>query len=222
MADTTKLILPLMAQNQAQKHVTFNEAMLSLDVLTMLSVLDRDLTAPPGSPSDGDTYIVASGATGLWAAKDFNITAWLNGAWKFFPPKEGWRCWVEDESVELLYVGSPTYWTGAVGPDYRPLPEDESSTSYTLVLGDANKFKRMTASSAVAVTVPPNSDVAFDVGTRLILQQTTSGGQITVGPGSGVTLESKYSRLKSEAQYAQILLYKRATNTWEVSGELVA
>lgn len=115
MVDTTKLILPMMAQNQAQKYVTYNEALLSLDILVMLSVKDRDLTAPPGSPADGDTYIPASGATGLWASKDFNIAAWINGAWKFFPPKEGWDAWVEDENLRIYFDGS--VWQGGNEPN---------------------------------------------------------------------------------------------------------
>ena len=59
--DTTHLKLPYLAAAQAQKHVTHNEALRLLDGLVQLSVLDRDLTAPPGSPVDGDRYVVASG-----------------------------------------------------------------------------------------------------------------------------------------------------------------
>ena len=52
---------------QAQKHVTRNEALRILYGLVQLSVLDRDLTAPPGPPADVDRYIVGSGTTGDWA-----------------------------------------------------------------------------------------------------------------------------------------------------------
>ena len=55
---------PYILAAQAQKHVTHNEALRLLDGLVQLSVLDRDLTAPPGSPADGDRYIVASGGDG--------------------------------------------------------------------------------------------------------------------------------------------------------------
>ena len=51
---TTHLLLPYILAAQAQKHVTHNEALRILDGLVHLSVLDRDLTAPPGSPGDGD------------------------------------------------------------------------------------------------------------------------------------------------------------------------
>ena len=70
---TTHLLLPYILASQAQKHVPHNEALRILDGLVQLSVLDRDLTAPPGSPADGDRYIVGSGATGDRAGWDLNV-----------------------------------------------------------------------------------------------------------------------------------------------------
>jgi hypothetical protein len=55
MSDATiHLLLPYILAAQAQKHVTHNEALRILDGLVQLSVLDRDLTAPPAGPADGD------------------------------------------------------------------------------------------------------------------------------------------------------------------------
>jgi len=93
---TTHLLLPYILAAQAQKHVTHNEALRLLDGLVHLSVLDRDLAAPPASPADGDRYIVASGATGDWAGWDLNVALWTDGAWLRLPPRTGWRAWVED------------------------------------------------------------------------------------------------------------------------------
>lgn len=101
----------------------------------------------------------------------------------------------------------------------RLTPEDVTGTTYTLDINDENKMLRTTNGSAVAVTVPPNSDVAFPVGSRVFFTQ-SGAGQITFGPGSGVTIESIYSFLKSEAQYSVMCLYKRATNVWMLFGEL--
>jgi len=111
MSDTTtNLLLPYILAAQAQKHVTHNEALRILDGLVQLSVLDRDLTAPPGSPADGDRYIVASGATGDWAGWDLNVAMFTDGAWLRLPPRTGWRVWVEDEELLLVYDG--TGWVG--------------------------------------------------------------------------------------------------------------
>jgi hypothetical protein len=111
MSDTTtNLLLPYILAAQAQKHVTHNEALRLLDGLVQLSVLDRDLTAPPGSPADGDRYIVGSGATGDWAGWDLNVAMFTDGAWLRLPPRTGWRVWVEDEELLLVYDG--TGWVG--------------------------------------------------------------------------------------------------------------
>ncbi|ODN69981.1 DUF2793 domain-containing protein [Methylobrevis pamukkalensis] len=107
---TTHLLLPYILAAQAQKHVTHNEALRILDGLVQLSVLDRDLTAPPGSPADGDRYIVGSGATGDWAGWDLNVALWTDGAWLRLPPRTGWRAWVEDEGLLLVYDGAG--WVG--------------------------------------------------------------------------------------------------------------
>lgn len=63
-----------------------------LDAIVMAVVLSHTLTAPPGSPAAGDRYIIpASGATGAWATHDNAVAVWRDGAWVFYPPKEGWR-----------------------------------------------------------------------------------------------------------------------------------
>lgn len=116
---TTHLLLPYILAAQAQKHVTHNEALRILDGLVQLAVLDRDLTAPPGSPADGDRYIVASGATGDWAGWDLNVALWTDGAWLRLPPRVGWRAWVEDESVLLVYNG--TGWIGTTPDELQNL-----------------------------------------------------------------------------------------------------
>jgi len=111
MSDTTtKLLLPYILAAQAQKHVTHNEALRILDGLIQLSVLDRDLTEPPGGPADGDRYVVASGGTGDWAGWDLNVAVFTDGSWQRLPPRAGWRAWVEDEEFLLVYDGSA--WVG--------------------------------------------------------------------------------------------------------------
>lgn len=183
MADTTKLILPLMAQAQAQKHVTFNESMLALDILVHLSVIDRDLTAPPGSPSDGDTYIVASGATGLWSGKDFNIAAWINGAWKFFPPKEGWSAWIEDENVQKVWNGSSWGFPFAASGFISTPPATELTIASGVVTATQSAHKIDTESDAASddlVTINGGSE-----GALLILEPQDDARTVVIKHGTG-------------------------------------
>jgi hypothetical protein len=79
-----------------------------LDCLIKCTALDKDLTAPPGSPSDGNTYLVAASATGAWATHDNKIARWSSvlSAWEFFTPKEGWETYVADENAMYRFNGT--------------------------------------------------------------------------------------------------------------------
>ena len=120
MSDTTtNLLLPYILAAQAQKHVTHNEALRLLDGLVQLSVLDRDLAAPPASPADGDRYIVANGGTGDWTGWDLNVALFTDGTWLRLPPRAGWCAWVEDEGLLLVYDGA--VWIGTTPADLQNL-----------------------------------------------------------------------------------------------------
>ena len=111
MADTTpSLALPLLAAAQAQKHVTHNEALMLLDGLVQLAVLDKDLAAPPASPAEGDRYLIASASpTGAWAGWAGRIARYQDGAWRSLIPKAGWFAFVADEGD--LYTYAAGAWT---------------------------------------------------------------------------------------------------------------
>lgn len=67
---TQRLGLSYIQAAQSLKHITHNEALQRLDALVHLSVLDRDRTAPPADPEEGDRHIVAAGASGGWLGQD--------------------------------------------------------------------------------------------------------------------------------------------------------
>jgi|GEM_PF-3765822 len=99
--------------------------------------------------------------------------------------------------------------------------EEETGSSYTLVLTDVNKFKDFTNASALTVTIPPNSSVAFPIGSQLACRQGAAANQLTFAPGAGVFLLSKYGRLKTEnVQYAMVHLIKTGTDSWQLTGDM--
>lgn len=97
----------------------------------------------------------------------------------------------------------------------------QTGTTYTLVLTDAGKMVTLTNASAITLTVPPNADVAFPVNTRIDLLQ-YGAGQVTVAAGSGVTIYSSGAKLKITGQYSGATLWKKATNTWVLVGDIAA
>lgn len=95
----------------------------------------------------------------------------------------------------------------------------QQAASYTLVLADAGRVVEVTAGTTVDVTVPPNSSVAFQIGTVIEICQ-IGAGSVALLPGAGVTLDTPTSTLVSRAQFSTIGLRKRGTDEWLVSGDL--
>lgn len=103
MATTNRLTMPLLEASQAQKHVTVNEALQIIDAIVQTGVIDKDLTTPPASPSEGDIYIVGASATGAWDGQDDDVAIYQDGGWVFVTPSDGWIAWVTDESTLYVY-----------------------------------------------------------------------------------------------------------------------
>lgn len=114
-AGSTNLSLPYIQPSQAQKHVTHNEALQTLDALVQLAVESRGQTVPPSSPAEGERHIVAPAATGAWSGQEGRVAIRAAGAWQFHAPKPGWRAFVADEARIVV-------WQGGVWGD-MPLPE---------------------------------------------------------------------------------------------------
>lgn len=94
------------------------------------------------------------------------------------------------------------------------------TASYTLALTDKNKLVEISNASANTLTVPPNSSVAFPVGSTLTVLQ-TGAGQCTITAGSGVTVNGTPG-LKLRTTWSSATLIKRATDTWVALGDMVA
>lgn len=101
---TPNLGLPFIVQGQAQKEVTHNEALIRLDALVHGSVRSRTLATPPGSPANGERWMVPAGATGAWAGQAGRIAHWNVNAWAYLTALEGWRYHVEDERLTVLWT----------------------------------------------------------------------------------------------------------------------
>lgn len=113
MSETPRLTLPLILAEQAQKHVTHNEALTDLDVLVQLSVI-AETADPPPAPAEGDAYLCAAAATGAWSGQDGAIAHFAGGAWRFYLPQEGWRAWIAgDGSLRVFASGAWTIIAGS-------------------------------------------------------------------------------------------------------------
>jgi len=88
------------------------------------AVLDKDLTAPPGSPDTGDRYIVASPATGDWASHEDDIAQYNGSSWDFTTPSaEDWTT-VVDESMYYTYRSNQWNMTPYPSGTQIPIQQD--------------------------------------------------------------------------------------------------
>lgn len=92
------------------------------------------------------------------------------------------------------------------------------TANYTLVLTDGGAAIEMNVAGANTLTVPPNSSVAFDLGTVIEVMQ-YGAGQTTITAGAGVTIRTA-SSLTTRAQYSTVSLRKTATDEWVAAGDL--
>ena len=97
----------------------------------------------------------------------------------------------------------------------------QTGTTYSVVLSDDGKLLTCDNAASIAVTIVPNSSVAFGIGTQINIMQ-LGAGTVTITAGAGVTLQIAGSKLKTDAQYAVATCAKIATDTWVVVGNLKA
>jgi Protein of unknown function (DUF2793) len=167
---TPNLTLPYLAAAQAQKHVTVNEALDALDGLVQLSVISASMVAPPGSPVEGDRYIVASGAAGAWAEWDASVAQFSGGAWLRLIPQTGWLAWNAASGQLLVWTGSA--WTGldvAMGLLTRTasvrVAEGPAGSATDMVVAEELLSGLSGASVTSAITIP-NRAIVLGVSTR--------------------------------------------------------
>jgi len=89
-----------------------------------------------------------------------------------------------------------------------------------LVLADKDKLVEMNVATANNLPVPPNSSVAFPIGTQINVLQ-TGAGTTTLVAGSGVTVNATPG-LILRARWSSVTLIKRGTDTWVAIGDLMA
>ncbi len=98
----------------------------------------------------------------------------------------------------------------------------QTGTTYTLVLTDNGRLVTLSNASAIAVTVPLNSSVAYATGAIVNIQQ-IGAGAVTIQGASGVTITSTGATATApvtRAQYSAASIIKTGTDSWTVIGDI--
>jgi hypothetical protein len=153
-------------QNAAETAV--NEMGRYLDANASRAIIeDRDLTAPPGSCADGALYLVAASPTGAWSGKAGMLAiafgANASNGWLFQTvATEGFRLYIKDENIEILYDGAS--WTTV------------SSSSESLIIACSDETTALTAGTGKVTFRMPYAFTVTAVRASLVVAQSTNGG----------------------------------------------
>lgn len=217
MADTPNLVLPYLAANQSQKHVTVNEALRRLDALVQVTVQSAALATPPGSPVEGQRWIVPASPTGAWAGQSGKIGAWQDGAWVFYAPLDGWTAVDASTDTLLMFNAGTGTWasiiTGIFSDAAFTLQDDidptkqarfqtagftagatrvfslpDVSGTLAVLSGVAQTFQNTTTFSATSVTVGSSAAAStLGIGTGATTSGVTKAVNIGIAGLSGST-----------------------------------
>lgn len=119
---------------------------------------------------------------------------------------------------------------GAGWQEIPPAPEPvplyagvvpKTAATQTSLLSDAGQYLRFTNASASTYTVAPQSAVAWPADAEITIRR-AANGNLTLTPGSGVTLNPPSGGTLVLTNNMTVTLKRVATNVWDVIGQTVA
>jgi hypothetical protein len=184
----------------------FRKFLRAIDALLEGAVIDRTHTAPPGSPANGDRYLVAASPTGAFAGQANSIAVWTtdnpitpSGLWEFYVPKPGWLVWsIADAS---LYAYSAGAWVAAGGGG-----------------GGGGFSNPMTAAGDLIVGGVAGAPARLPIGTSGQVLAVISGVLAWATPGGGggpSTLAGDSDVLLTSPANGDLLTFDTASGLWK-------
>lgn len=95
-----------------------------------------------------------------------------------------------------------------------------TGTTHTLVIGNDDAFLRLTNASGCVVTIPLYSSVAFDEGSCVTFQKTTTGTVYVTGVSTGVTIQG--DNYMTDDAYSVFQALNVGENVWTIIGGTTA
>lgn len=205
---------PTWPEGITQANQVYNDMLAAQDMQVGTRVLSRTTDAQPGSPSEGDAYIMTAGRSGAaWAGYDLNdIAFYIAGAWTAFAPAAAIRCWVVDDQQLVAWDGSAFFVvTGSITK--YPGQNLQTGVAYTLVIGDAGLIVDMNNALDNELMIPSNASVPFPVNTRIDVSQ--GGAGLT---SLAITDDTLQGNVNSAGIYAAMSLWKLSATVWRAWG----
>lgn len=108
MSQSPRLSLPLLMPQQAERHLTLNDAFRLLDVLVQTAVVSATEGDEPETASEGALFILPPGAKGArWQEMEAgSLALYENGGFVEIRPTRGQIAYVADRRILVLFDGA--------------------------------------------------------------------------------------------------------------------
>lgn len=222
MTATTKCALELLASAAANQTLA-NTTFAQINQLLMPAVVDKDLTAPPGSPANEALYIVGAAATGVWSGKAGQLAYWLTStaAWQFIVPRAGFAVRVLDEldagALPRLYSYTGSAW---VRDTSEGLTNPMTTTGDLIVGGASGAPARLAKGTALQVlrvnagaTALEYADLAAGASFAPVITESTTARTL------GLTDAGAYIR-HTDAAASTVTVPPQASVAWAADTEI--
>ena len=168
--------------------------------------------------SDTNAVITAKAGVNNYlnpAARDAALTSPVRGTVCFVRQTAG------GTAINDLQFYNGTNWISYGGLVTFNKQAGSGTQNYDLTLSDIGQSITFDSTGTWTVTIPPNSSIAFPIGSEIDVFRMNTGS-VTFVPDTGVTLNSKNGNRSIAARYSGASLFKFDTNTWLLVGDLIA
>jgi hypothetical protein len=201
MSDSPRLGITDLEEGQAAPETSVNENIRTVEQGANVFIVTDRVTAPPGSPVDGRTYLIIATATGAFAGKENQLALRVGSTWRYVTPIKGTRAYVQDENLWYHYVESATEWRA--GDQSLIIAVSDETTALTT--GNAKLTFRMPYSFALAKvkasvgTAPTGAALTVDINEEGVSILST---KITIDAGEKTTATAATPSVISDAVLA--------------------
>lgn len=190
MSNTSpRLDLPYIQPSQAQKHITHNEALQRLDMLTQLVVLSIGVETPPSTSEAGDIHALGDAPVGDWTGQEGQLAYWDGIAWCFIAPQQGWRAF--DRSSARAFVYESGAWRAELSNlndlDEIGIGTSADATNRLAVAAEASLFSHAGEGHQIKINKAATEDTAS------LLFQSNWAGHAEMGLAGGTAFSIKTS-----------------------------
>lgn len=217
----SRFSLPVLSSSSSDNVVRLNEALAILDIVSTLGVKDRKRTTPPTAAA-GESYVVATGASGAWSTHATHIAFWTGAEWRYVVPKAGVSAYCVEEKCFIIFNG--TSWVALADCAFKKNANSSAVTSDVGVAWDVTQ-----------VDITNSRVYAFDAGNPTRIQLNEAGeyevtANVSFNASSTVAWNSMQARLQtstdgsswSDVADAAIRVPVRPTDLPDNTGALVA